>query len=83
MTYIYPPGVFPAPPPPSSRSRVPLSGFLDPFTAGDGECFDVIGRAPFGFVARSLRTGERVAFASAGIEAVEVERSPRLHRVAP
>ena len=52
-------------------------------TSDDGESFDVIERAPFGFVARSLRTGERVAFASDGIEAVEVERSPRLHRVAP
>ena len=80
MTYIYPPGVFPVLPLPS-RSCVPLSGFLDPFTADDGECFDVIGRAPFGFVARSLRTGERVAFASDGIEAVEVERLPHRHRV--
>lgn len=43
----------------------------------DGETFDNIQPRQFGFVARSVRTGERVTFAAHGSEAVEVERLPR------
>jgi len=46
-------------------------------THPDGETFDNIQPRPFGFVARSVRTGERVTFAAHGGEAVEVERLPR------
>jgi len=53
-----------------------VTGFA-PFTAPDGEAFEVVRRAGFGFFAMSLRTGELVAFASDGQEAVEVERLPR------
>lgn len=43
----------------------------------DGETFDNIQPQRFGFIARSVRTGERVTFAAHGCEAVEVERQPR------
>jgi len=58
-------------------SPSPFSFSLSCLVAPDGETFDDIQPRQFGFVGRSVRTGERVTFAAHGCEAVEVERLPR------
>lgn len=59
-----------------TRTSPKRGSMFVPFIADDGEAFDLIARTRSGFIARSVRTGERVEFAAHGSEAVEVERLP-------